>query len=127
MSFMKHLIQGIDTIIIRVANLKKSKEWYVDVLGLEMIFNDPNFGLTVLNTKGATSLTLWQTEDKIERNSKVTSYPIFKTSDAKKARNEMLENGIEVSELEVDEQIKSFQFFDLDGNVLELCEVIQNE
>lgn len=44
------LIQGIDTIILRVSNLEQSKIWYTEKLNFKIIFEDNNQKLIVLDT-----------------------------------------------------------------------------
>ncbi len=55
------LLQGIDTVIVRVSNIAASKKWYLEKLGLALLFEDDKIKLAVLDTKGPTSLTLWET------------------------------------------------------------------
>ena len=118
-----NLIQGIDTIIVRVSNIEKLKAWYQDKLGFTSVWYDPDMKLVVLDTNGAVSLTLWQTDKKIERQRETASYPIFKTKDASKLREDLQNKGILVEQIISDEHVKYFFFFDPDGNVLEACEV----
>ena len=54
-------LQGIDTVIIRVSDISLSKQWYVNKLGLTVIWDDPAIKLVVLDTGSPVSLTLWQT------------------------------------------------------------------
>jgi len=119
-----NLIQGIDTIIVRVSNIEKLKAWYQDKLGFTALWYDHDMKLVVLDTNGAVSLTLWQTDKKIERQRETASYPIFKTKDASKLREDLQNKGIPVEQIISDEHVKYFFFFDPDGNVLEACEVL---
>uniref|UniRef100_A0A832G883 VOC family protein n=1 Tax=Ignavibacterium album TaxID=591197 RepID=A0A832G883_9BACT len=121
----KKLLQGIDTVIIRVSDVNLSKKWYSEKLGLTPIWDDSNLKLVVMDTGSPTSLTLWQTDEKIHSNKNTASYPIFRTLDAKASRNELLNNGVDVSEIIEDEVVKFFQIYDPDGNILEACEVHQ--
>ena len=116
-------MQGIDTIIIRVNNIEVSKVWYQNKLGLTPIWDDFNMQLVVLDTDSSTSLTLWQTDQKVVVNKHTASYPIFKTPNADALREELEKRGIEVGEVIQDDYVKYFFFFDPDGNVLEACEV----
>ena len=34
------LLQGIDTVIVRVSNVANSKEWYLKKLGLDLLFEE---------------------------------------------------------------------------------------
>ncbi|MGN6533579.1 MAG: VOC family protein [Ginsengibacter sp.] len=119
----KPILQGIDTIIVRVSDINQSKLWYQEKLGLQAVYEDSKIHLVVLDTNSPTSLTLWQTANPIQNNKETASYPIFRTFDAKTARQNLLDKGVNVSGLISDEVIKYFQFFDPDNNVLEACEV----
>ena len=75
---IKRLLQGIDTIIIRVSDCQQSKKWYQEKLELGLLFEDASANLAVLDTGGPTSITLWQTKQKVLINPGTASYPIFK-------------------------------------------------
>ena len=117
------LLQGIDTVIVRVSDIETSKDWYVKKLGLDLLFEDANMKLVVLNTNGPTSVTLWQTDGAFSVNRNTASYPIFKTPDAAALKQELLNRGIEVGEIIQDDYVKYFLFYDPDGNILEACQV----
>lgn len=116
-------LQSIDTVIIRVSDIQKSKQWYVDNLDLTPVYEDNNINLVVLDTGGQVSLTLWQTDEKIDVNKNTASYPIFRTENAASANEELKNKGINVSDVIDDGAVKYFTFFDPDGNVLEACQV----
>ena len=118
-----HLLQGIDTVIIRVNDIETSKKWYQEKLGLTSLWDEPKMKLVVLDTKGPTSLTLWQTNEEISVQRETASYPIFKTPDATALKEELLNRGIETGEIIQDDYVKYFFFYDPDGNVLEACQV----
>ena len=117
------LLQGIDTVIIRVSDIEISKDWYQEKLGLLPVGDDPQMHLVVLDTNSATSLTLWQTKKKISIDQETASYPIFKTPDASALREALIISGIQVGEIIQDEHVKYFFFYDPDGNILEACQV----
>ena len=119
----KKLLQGIDTVIIRVSDIEISKDWYQKKLGLLPVWDDPKMNLVVLGTNSATSLTLWQTKKKISIDQETASYPIFKTPDASALREALIVSGIQVGEIIQDEHVKYFFFYDPDGNILEACQV----
>ncbi|MGV3657059.1 MAG: VOC family protein [Chitinophagaceae bacterium] len=118
------LLQGIDTVIVRVRSLEAATQWYREKLGLTPLFEDAATKLVVLDTGGPTSLTLLQTEVAISPNHHTASYPIFKTPDAAALRQELTDRGIEAGELLQDEYVKYFSFHDQEGNVLEACQVL---
>jgi len=117
------LLQGIDTVIVRVKDVATAKEWYQNKLGLTAIWDDPVTRLVVLDTQGPTSLTLWQTDKPIVVNKETTSYPIFRTTDAVALQQELIARGIQSDELITDDHVTYFFFYDIDGNVLEACQV----
>lgn len=117
------LLQGIDTVIVRVKDVAVAKEWYQIKLGLTPIWDDPVTKLVVLDTFSPTSLTLWQTDKPIVVNKETASYPIFKTLDAAALRQELRASGIQADELITDDHVTYFFFYDTDGNVLEACQV----
>ncbi len=117
------LLQGIDTVIIRVNDITVSKVWYEEKLELNPVWEDPKLKLVVLNTDSPTSLTLWQTDKKVIIDKDISSYPIFKTTDAAALREQLSDKGVEVGEIIQDDYVKYFFFFDPDGNVLEACQV----
>ncbi len=119
----KKILQGIDTVIIRVSDIIASKKWYEEMLGLNPVWDDPNLRLVVMDTDGPTSITLWQTNSEIKNNKDTASYPIFRVIDADESRNELINRGVNVSEIIEDEVVRYFQIFDPDGNVLEACQV----
>ncbi|WP_304130775.1 VOC family protein [Ignavibacterium album] len=119
----KKILQGIDTVIIRVSDITVSKKWYGEKLGLIPIWDDQNMKLVVMDTDGPTSITLWQTNSEIINNKDTASYPIFRVIDADESRNELIKRGVNVTEIIEDNVVRYFQIFDPDGNVLEACQV----
>lgn len=117
------LLQGIDTVIVRVSNIEMSKDWYLNKLGLTSIWEEPKMKLIVLDTNSPTSLTLWQTDQPLVINRNTASYPIFRTQDAEALRQELISKGVEAEEVIQDDYVRYFFFFDPDGNVLEACQV----
>ncbi len=117
------LLQGIDTVIVRVSNITASKKWYLEKLGLALLFEDDKIKLAVLDTKGPTSLTLWETDKTMSVNRDTASYPIFKTPNADELKKELSNRGIETGEIIQDAYFKYFFFYDPDGNILEACQV----
>ncbi len=117
------LLQGIDTVIVRVSNIATSKKWYLEKLGLALLFEDDKIKLAVLDTKGPTSLTLWETDKTMSVNRDTASYPIFKTPNADELKKELSNREIETGETIQDAYVKYFFFYDPDGNILEACQV----
>ncbi len=119
----QQLLQGIDTVIIRVSNIQTSLEWYLKKLGLKLIWKEEKMKLAVLDTNGPTSLTLWETDVPVKIDPATASYPIFKTPSASALRLQLSDKGIETADLVKDDYTEYFFFYDPDGNVLEACQV----
>jgi catechol 2,3-dioxygenase-like lactoylglutathione lyase family enzyme len=117
-------LQGLDSVIVRVSNILRSREWYQSRLGFPVIFEEPKKSKVVIDTGSATSITLWQSEEKIPENKKTTSYIIFNTVDAQSTQEELMQKGVHVEDLIVADFVKYFFFYDPDGNVLEACQVL---
>lgn len=120
---MKHHLQGIDTIIVRVSDIAKAKQWYTGTLGLSIEWEDLILKLIVLNTGGPTSLTVWQTEEAVTVAKEGSAYPIFRTQDAAAAQAAMVAAGIVTDAVITDHAVTYFRFYDPDGNILEACQV----
>lgn len=118
------LFEGIDTIILRVADVDRSKTWYQEKLGLLVLFEDLPLRLVVMETFGPTSLTLWQTDHPVVINPETSAYPIFSSRDAVDARARLQSMGVQTDDLVADDAVRYFRFYDPDGNVLEACEVL---
>lgn len=112
------ILHGIDTVIVRVADYSRSKKWYEEKLELTPVWDDPVLKLAVMDTGSPTSITLWQTDSKIEVNRKTTSYPIFRILNAQEAHGALQQRGVQVSEIITDHAVTYFTFFDPDGNML---------
>lgn len=116
------LFEGIDTIILRVKNLEKSKLWYKDKLGFKIIWEDIKLKLVVLDTGGKTSLTIWQTDKEITVDKETSAFPIFGVKDANLIKEKLTINEVKVDNIITDDHTKYFRFYDPDGNIFEVCE-----
>lgn len=117
------MLQGIDTVIVRVTDIERSKKWYTDILGFGITWDEPKMKLVVLNTSSNVSLTLWQTDETISINKNTASYPIFRTPDASALRINLEEKGVSTESIVTDDYVTYFFFYDPDGNILEACQV----
>lgn len=68
-------------------------------------------------------MTIWETDKPILVNPESSPYPIFKTEQIYNAYTEFNRLQIKTEEITEDENVISFRFFDIDGNVLELCQL----
>ena len=120
---MKNHLQGIDTVIVRVKDAARSKQWYMEKLGFTVVWEDPVLRLAVLDTGGPTSLTIWETASEVISSSEGSAYPIFRTPDALEARKALLEAGVPADPVITDHAVTYFRFYDPDANMLEACQV----
>ena len=116
------LISGY--IYIPVSNFDKAAKWYNEILGFEIIFTDPLY--YGLRSPSGIHIML------IERRGGINSHMIyhdtgeqavygFIVNDAEAARAELVSKNVDVRRLSK-YQGKSFGFYDLDGNIIELWE-----
>ena len=117
----------IDTVVLRVRSRSAALEWYRHRLGLQVVFDDPAQGLAVLNVGRGISLTVWELQPN-EVGPPLGAYgtfPIFDASDAAAQRLELIERGVTTSALRELPGSRCFSLWDLDGNRLEACEVLE--
>ncbi len=114
---------GLDTFILRVTDVAGTGRWYKEVLGLEEIWTDMETGLIVLDSGNTISLTLWKTDQAPTVNNNITPFPIFKSSDILQSHAMLQSAGARVSEIKEDAFVRSFVFYDPEGNQLEACQV----
>lgn len=119
------LFNRIDTVIVRVSSLERSISWYCDHLqSFEVIYRDVSARLAVLSTGEGTSLTLWETDQPLSTaHANTAAYPILATTDATAAHELLRARGVDVAEIVIGGGVSSFQFRDIDGNLLEACQV----
>lgn len=120
---MDSLLQGVDTIILRVKNIESSRKWYTEKLGLKAEWEDMILKLVVLNTGGPTSITIWQTDEHVVASKEGSAYPIFRTPAAEKSRAALVAKGVSADPVITDHVVTYFRFYDPDGNILEACQV----
>ena len=121
------LFDRLDTIILRVRDLERACAWYAATLGLRAAFEDPAEGLAVLPVGDTTSLTLWQLKpgETMPAPDAAGAFPIFAATDAAAARQVVLQRGARVDELVDGPGVRFFSFWDVDGNRLEACQVLE--
>lgn len=111
------LLDRIDTICLTVSNVEKASAWYQDILGLKESFNGGCYRiLTIGNSK--VPLTIEEGDVKSSHNQ---IYPIYFSKSIENTYEILKENGVAVSELQSDGVNNFFDFYDLDGNKLQVC------
>jgi len=92
-----------------------------------VVFDDPAQGVAVLNVGRGSSLTVWELEPNEARPSlgDSVSFPVFDSPDAAAQRDELIARGVSTSVLRDVPGSRCFSLWDLDGNRLEACEVLE--
>ncbi len=127
MDLEDRILQGTDKVIIRVFDIARSRDWYITKLGLSESLVDIKYKLIVFDTGNNTSLTIWENDRNIAIEKVTSTIIIFKTKDAHTTRLELKNKGVLVDGVIEDDFVKYFFFYDLDGNVLEACQVMEPE
>lgn len=84
--------------------------------------------MTVFNAGQGCSLTLWELGPDEEGAVGETSctFPIFEAMDARAQRLQLQSRGVVTSDLREIPGLRCFTFWDLDGNRLDACEVLES-
>lgn len=116
----------LDTVLLRVRDVAKSKVWYEQVLRLKPVFEDDQEKLVVFDLGGETSLTIWQLKPAQDlRPAGVTgTFPIFLAEDVAQTRDYLIAHQVQVEPVQESGGVRSLGFFDPDGNRLEVCQVL---
>ena len=112
----------LDTVILRVKDIKKASNWYQQKLGFRATYSDDDEKLVVFDLQGTTSLTLWQLKDK-EKLATSSTYPIFLADDIQTAHETLAAQRVKTEAITENGSLRWFSFYDPDGNRLEVCQV----
>ena len=117
----------IDSIVLRVRSRQAAVAWYRSSLGLQVVFEDAAEGLAVLNVGRGASLTLWELRAGEDGafDEKAGTFPILEALDARSQRLHLQSRGVVTSDLRETSGLRCFSFWDLDGNRLDACEVVE--
>ncbi len=121
---MSGLFSRIDTVILRVKNLQKARQWYEGVLQLTPSYvGDGDHQIVIYKVGEGTPLTIYQLQPDEVMPAKrfATGYPIFFAEDIVRAHVQLQSRGVEVEDIEDDGAVQYFIFHDPDGNRLEVC------
>ena len=121
------LFKRIDTVFLPVRNLEKSIAWYIETLGVSLLWHVPGVGSLKI---GETPLTLLQgsypgREEALDPDSEfqpIVEVPFnLYANDIEHAHRVLLEKGVDVGAILDQGDVKEFQFRDPDGNCLGVC------
>ncbi len=106
---------------IPVSDLDVAAEWYGKHFGFKVVTEDPIF--LELLTENGVRICLSRHEQKVNSQMNLANGPFpvqgFIVSDAEAVYQELKNNGVEVGHF-FDYQGKSFSFYDIDGNFIEV-------
>lgn len=125
------MIKRSDLAWITVSDVKKAKEFFTKVLGLELQCDTPEYGWLELRPKeGGVTLGVGQcsdeyTEVKPGQNAVVT----FTVDDIEKTKAEFQKRGVTLlgDIVEVPGHVKMLFFTDFDGNKFQVCQILNDE
>ena len=117
----------IESVVLRVRSLEAAVAWYRASLGLQVLFEDSAEGMAVLNVGQSCSLTIWELPAGTEGAPTGPSgtFPILEAADARAYRLDLQSRGVVTSDLRETAALRCFTFWDLDGNRLDVCEVLE--
>jgi catechol 2,3-dioxygenase-like lactoylglutathione lyase family enzyme len=119
------MFSHIESIVLRVRDLAAAVEWYRSHLGLRVVYDDPSKGLAVIKIGRGGSLTLWELgSDDMYFPEVAGSFPVFEGTRVALQREELMARGVRASAMREFPGVRCFSFWDLDGNRLEVCEIL---
>src|SRR5512139_1210581 len=120
------VVSKLSMVSVVVSDMKKSKEFYADTLGLEVATdyrqNDNNWWVTLTLPGGGVSITLARSSTTSNEPPKPGTLGLYlSTSDVAAAHKELNEKGVKPSEIQDNlygpgSGVKFFQLQDPDGN-----------
>ncbi|ARI77913.1 VOC family protein [Halobacillus mangrovi] len=110
------MIDRLDTVCIKVKDVEKSSNWYQEVLGFGVAFEGN--GYRVLSVGNGVPLTI---EEGLTSMSTNQSYPIFFSKNIEDTYSSLKSQGVQIDPLHNDDVSHFFDFYDLDGNKLQVC------
>jgi hypothetical protein len=117
----------MDSIVLRVRDCAAAVDWYRTRLGLRVLYDDATKGVAVLAVGVDDTVTLWQIgpDETMALTDPSRPFPVFEAIDAAAERMQLVARGVRTSNLRaISHNLRCFSFWDLDGNRLDACEVV---
>ncbi|WP_096186496.1 VOC family protein [Evansella halocellulosilytica] len=116
----KELLYGVG-IFVPVSDLKRSTNWYKEMLGFEIVHDDEPLANTLKICNGIVMICLVKSEDIVQPEFPKNDYDVgvyfnFHTTDADQAHEFLSQKGAKVSEIHDYDGIRGFDLVDPDGN-----------
>ncbi|HAI21668.1 MAG TPA: hypothetical protein DCM14_07235 [Clostridiales bacterium UBA8153] len=119
------IFKHLETVIIRVRDLDRAREWYREKLGLSQLYAlEVPDRLAVLDAGRHLSLTLWELKpgEAPVTGGPLATYPTFSVEDIHAAHRLLTQRGVRTTAVERGEGVLWFLLYDPDGNVIEACQ-----
>ncbi|WP_084396215.1 VOC family protein [Henriciella aquimarina] len=115
------LVRRIDTIFVPAPDTRQAARWYARLFGMTKVFeSDGYIGLRFEEEdRGETAITLYPTEE-IDREAHYAFN--FATDNANALHEQLTEDGREVTAIEISGRMRYFDFRDISGNWVNVCE-----
>jgi predicted enzyme related to lactoylglutathione lyase len=120
---------NLQHIEVHVSSLEKAREFYITILGLELIEETPALNLFSVKAGGVRISIFGGYDANTIRHEKMTgTHIIFRTDDILKTKNELLARGhtLNGEMFEAPGFIKGFNTADPDGNIIEIAEYLRD-
>lgn len=125
MSGKSVLFREVDTVVVRLRDIHQAKRWYQEKLGFAKSSFDHAERLAVFDLSGTTSLTVWELKPaELLGSARIARiFPIFSVADAHETSALLRDRGVDVDQVVNSRGVTYFTCEDLDGNLLEACQV----
>ncbi|USG64806.1 VOC family protein [Brevibacillus ruminantium] len=129
---MTHFVSHIATVEIPVSHVQKSVEWYTDIFGLNVHFQDQNSAMLTFGAKGVPTIYLVETKEqqglsfRNTNNDVVHSVIDFYTPSLTDFYQWLQEKHVDVGPLNIHPEhgYGGFGFKDPDGNLLSATNIL---
>ncbi|MCP3027079.1 VOC family protein [Halobacillus sp. A5] len=111
------MIERIDTVCMIVSDVEKSEHFYEEVLDFKVVFKGEGYRVLQVG-EGGTPLTIEEGQVRPEANQ---TYPIFFSRQITQLYEKLQMQSVRVSDLHNDGVNHYFNFYDPDGNQLQVC------
>ena len=103
------MIERIDTVCLKVSDIERSSQWYQEILGFEVAFQDKGYRVLKVGN-GGVPLTI---EEGLTTKNASQSYPIFFASNIEDTYEKLRSQGVKVDPLHNDGVNRFFDFLRL--------------
>ncbi|WJE16924.1 VOC family protein [Halobacillus sp. ACCC02827] len=113
------VLKRLDTVCLMVKDIERAGCWYEKSLDLKEVFRGNGYRVLAPEA-GGVPITL---EEGVPESG--GSYPIFFVEDAEQVHNVLKQRGVKTSAVQTDKDNRFFDFWDPDGNRMQVCYYIE--